>query len=271
MGRLAEDDLMHTSASGSIGSPMSTASLSAAPTRQGYRFGFAAGKCTELQQTVDSYCKTRESGVSGSAAAKIRVALHVPDNLTHSGLASCINQDRRLSQTGTADADVVVLAQETTSASTMDALRSLSYGTAKRFLLIVEGDWRPYISTAVQHGVRAILWRPSFSASSFLHTIHEVGNSEVVLSPSLQGMLIDDFLRVQNKVLAPRNLTTHGLASREVDVLRLISEGFDLKEIAQKLAYSERTIKNIIYQVMKRQGLRNRAHAVSFAIRSGLI
>ncbi|MGI8312930.1 response regulator transcription factor [Saccharopolyspora hattusasensis] len=153
----------------------------------------------------------------------------------------------------------------------MDALRSLTSGAVKRFLLIVEGDWRPYISTAVQHGVRAILWRASFSASAFLHTIHAVGNSGVVLPPSLQGMLVDDFLRVQNEVLAPRDLTTHGLASREVDVLRLVAEGFDLKEIAQKLAYSERTIKNILYQVIKRHGLRNRAHAVSFAIRVGII
>ncbi|MGI8311817.1 response regulator transcription factor [Saccharopolyspora hattusasensis] len=206
-----------------------------------------------------------------AAVATVRVALHDTDDLTRVGLASCINQDRRLSLTETADADVVVLVQETTGSHAMETLRSLSSGAAKRFLLIVDGDWRPYISTAVQHGVRAILWRARFSHTSFLHTIHAVSNGGGVLPPSLQGTLLDEHQRVQRDVLAPLDLTMCGLTTREVDVLQLIAEGFDLKEIAQKLAYSERTIKNILYQVMARYGLRNRVHAVSLAIRSGLI
>ncbi|PKW16315.1 response regulator transcription factor [Saccharopolyspora spinosa] len=206
-----------------------------------------------------------------AAVATVRVALHATDELTRVSLASCIIQDRRLSLTETADADVVVIVQETTGSHTMEALRSLSSGAAKHFLLIVDGNWRPYVSTAVQHGVRAILWRARFSPSSFLHTIHAVSNGDGVLPLSLQGTLLNELQRVQRDVLRPRDLTMCGLSTREVDVLQLISEGFDLKEIAQKLAYSERTIKNILYQVMARYGLRNRTHAVSFAIRSGLI
>lgn len=206
-----------------------------------------------------------------AAVATVRVALQTTDDLTRVSLASCINQDQRFSLTETADADVVVIVQETTGSHTMDILRSLSSGAAKRVVLIVDGDWRPYISTAVQYGVRAILWRARFSPSSFLHAMHAVSNGGGVLPPSLQGTLLDELQRVQRDILAPRDLTTYGLTSREVDVLQLIAEGFDLKEIAQKLAYSERTIKNILYQVMARYGLRNRAHAVSFAIRSGLI
>ncbi|MBB5158701.1 helix-turn-helix transcriptional regulator [Saccharopolyspora phatthalungensis] len=206
-----------------------------------------------------------------TAVATVRVALHAPDHLTRAGLASCIDQDRRLTQTGTADADVVVLAQETADSYVIRTLCELASETAKSFLLIADGDLRPYISKAVECGVRAILWRSRFSPASFLHTIHTVGNGGGVLPPSLLGTLMDELQRIQREVLAPRDLTMYGLASREVDVLRLISEGFDLKEIAQKLAYSERNIKNILHQVTKRHGLRNRTHAVSFAIRSGLI
>ncbi|CAM5282882.1 response regulator transcription factor [Streptomyces californicus] len=72
-------------------------------------------------------------------------------------------------------------------------------------------------------------------------------------------------------MLGPRGLHFTGLASREVDVLRLVAEGYDTADIATKLAYSERTIKNVLHSVMTRLQLRNRSHAVAYAMRQGLI
>jgi DNA-binding CsgD family transcriptional regulator len=54
-------------------------------------------------------------------------------------------------------------------------------------------------------------------------------------------------------------------------VLRLVADGLDTSEIAERLSYSERTIKNIIHDVTTRFHLRNRSHAVAFAVRQGLI
>ena len=42
-------------------------------------------------------------------------------------------------------------------------------------------------------------------------------------------------------------------------------------EIADELAYSERTIKNVIQDITRRLGVRNRSHAVAYALRQGLI
>jgi DNA-binding NarL/FixJ family response regulator len=61
------------------------------------------------------------------------------------------------------------------------------------------------------------------------------------------------------------------LAPREIDVLRLVADGYDTGEIATKLAYSERTVKNVLHDVTTRLQLRNRSHAVAFALREGLI
>jgi DNA-binding NarL/FixJ family response regulator len=38
-----------------------------------------------------------------------------------------------------------------------------------------------------------------------------------------------------------------------------------------KLAYSERTIKNIVHELLERLELRNRAHAVAYAMRVGAL
>ena len=52
---------------------------------------------------------------------------------------------------------------------------------------------------------------------------------------------------------------------------RLLAEGFDTAEVGERLFYSERTVKNIIHDVTSRLELRNRTHAVAYAIREGLI
>ena len=61
------------------------------------------------------------------------------------------------------------------------------------------------------------------------------------------------------------------LSPRDVNVLRLLSEGRSTAGIADDLAYSESTIKNIIHDLVGQLGARNRAHAVAMAIRAGLI
>jgi DNA-binding CsgD family transcriptional regulator len=82
---------------------------------------------------------------------------------------------------------------------------------------------------------------------------------------------MDQVQRTQREVLVPRGLTPGGLTLRETKVLKLVADGHELQDIGDQLGYSERTIKNVLYGVIKRHRLRNRAHAVSYAIRSGLI
>ena len=62
-----------------------------------------------------------------------------------------------------------------------------------------------------------------------------------------------------------------GLRSREIAVLRLVAEGYDTGEIARELCYSERTIKKVLHDMTMRLNLRNRSHAVAYALRGGFI
>ena len=54
-------------------------------------------------------------------------------------------------------------------------------------------------------------------------------------------------------------------------MFRLLADGLATSEISRQLAYSERTIKNIIHQVTTRLNLRNRSHAVAYAIKAGVV
>ena len=84
------------------------------------------------------------------------------------------------------------------------------------------------------------------------------------------GALLQQVTELQQLALTV-GFTPSSLGDRERDVLRLVADGFNTAEIALRLSYSERTVKNILYNVLSRLRVRNRSHAVAAAIRSGMI
>jgi DNA-binding NarL/FixJ family response regulator len=71
---------------------------------------------------------------------------------------------------------------------------------------------------------------------------------------------------------APADNGDHsGLSQREFDVLCLIADGGSTRDIATRLSYSERTVKNIVHDLLAKLNGRTRAHAVALAARRGVI
>ncbi|MEU1598330.1 LuxR C-terminal-related transcriptional regulator [Streptomyces sp. NPDC005708] len=165
-------------------------------------------------------------------------------------------------------ADIVVATLQNPDTATVVSLRE---SAATRFLLVVEGTWYSDLQVALDAGVRAVLFRTDFTWARFDEALRQVRVGHGDLPTALQGQLMDQVQRTYREVLSPRGLTPSGLTAREVHVLRLVAEGDELQEIGTKLGYSARTIKSVLYGVIKRNGLRNRAHAVAYAIRRGLI
>jgi len=61
------------------------------------------------------------------------------------------------------------------------------------------------------------------------------------------------------------------LSDREYDVLRMLADGESTRGIAERLSYSERTVKNIVRDLLSKLDCRTRAHAVALAVRQGVI
>lgn len=204
----------------------------------------------------------------------VHVAVHSSDAVVREGLVSSLQHDGRFQEVPSEnldEADAVVAAFDTVDAAALDQLRALSDKRDARFLVIAGRRWQADVSAAIDRGVRAVLWRDAFTPLAFIRTLLTVADGGGSLPPTLQGTLMEQVQWTHREVLAPRGLTSSGISPREVDVLRLVSEGKELSEIATVLCYSERTVKYTLYGLMKRLQLRNRAHAVSYAIRAGLI
>ncbi len=124
---------------------------------------------------------------------------------------------------------------------------------------------------AVELGISALLRRNEASPERLAAAVVSAAKGDGAMAPDLLGRLLEQMSRMQNRVLAPRGIGPSGFTTREVDVLRLLADGCDTADIAGQLAYSERTIKNVIHDLTTRLQLRNRSHAVAYAMRSGVI
>jgi DNA-binding NarL/FixJ family response regulator len=62
-----------------------------------------------------------------------------------------------------------------------------------------------------------------------------------------------------------------GLTARELEILRLVSEGATDRQIALQLFISEKTVHNHVSNVLAKTGCSNRAEAASYAVRRHLV
>ncbi|HEU0133092.1 MAG TPA: response regulator transcription factor [Mycobacteriales bacterium] len=127
------------------------------------------------------------------------------------------------------------------------------------------------LAAAVEAGVAGLVRRADATPERLARAVCAAGRGEGTVPPDLLGRLLDQVGKLQRQVLHPRGLTFTGLATREIEVLRLVADGYDTAEIARTLSYSERTVKNVLHDVTTRLHLRNRSHAVAYALRQGLI
>jgi DNA-binding NarL/FixJ family response regulator len=154
---------------------------------------------------------------------------------------------------------------------TTQQIRSLRQRGLERIVVMATRIEDGGLLAAVEAGANGFLRRSQSTAARLVETLRTTASGEGALPPDLLGRLMDQVGRLHRQVLNPRGLTFTGLTDREVKVLKLLAEGFDTVEVGHQLFLSERTVKNIVHDVTSRLNLRNRTHAVAYALRQGLI
>lgn len=175
---------------------------------------------------------------------------------------------------GPGRADVVLVLAGEVSEGTLSLVRQAAGqvpGRQGRFVLVCDGITEGQLLRVLGWGLVSVLLREHADYERIAHALVSARADRVVIPGDAGGWLQSRLQMVAHDVLGPRGLDIAGFYAREVDVFRLLAEGLDTHEVAVRLNYSERTVRNIIHGALTRLKLRNRAHAVAHALRNGVM
>jgi DNA-binding NarL/FixJ family response regulator len=212
-----------------------------------------------------------------SSPAAVAVAVLASEPLVAQGAVACLRECPGISPVRPDELDrasVVLVIAGQVGDETLSLIRrtaELVPDREMRFVLVCDQirDWQ--LLAVLSCGMVSVLPRQDSDYQRIAHALAEARDGRFKLPGDAAGWLAERMWTLKRDVLDPHGLTTAGLYTREVDVIRLLADGLDTAEIAVRLNYSERTVRNIIHGVLTRMKLRNRAHAVAFALRSGVI
>lgn len=212
-----------------------------------------------------------------SVETAVTVAVMATEPLVAEGAAACLRTYPGITPVA-ADClergSVVLVIADRVGEGTLAALQraaELAPDREIRFVFVCDDIREPQLLRALNWGLVSVLPRQETDYERIARALVNARDGKVELPADAHGWLEERIRLVQRDVLAPHDLTTAGLYTREVEVLRLLAEGVDTLEIAQRLSYSERTVRNIIHGLLTRMKLRNRAHAVAYALRNGVM
>lgn len=200
--------------------------------------------------------------------------VHCTDPISLAGVVSQLRvrpEVRVVEELDLDQAAVAVVVADQLDDETARVVRALCRGDRPRIVLVATQIDEATVVAAAEIGVGGLLRRGDATADALVQAVRRVANGEGEVPPDLLGRLLEQVGRLQRQVLAPRGLVFTGLSPRETEVLRLVADGYDTAEIAAAMAYSERTVKNVLHDLTTRLQLKNRTHAVAYAMREGLI
>lgn len=205
---------------------------------------------------------------------RVTVAVYAADPILRAGVVQQLRQRPEvdlLDDTDAERAQASLVVVDNVDDDVAALLHRLRHNTVTRTGLVVGTLGSGALQRVIECGVAAVLRRAEADQDRLVHLVLAIASGEGVLPGDLLGKLLSHVGSLQRSALDPRGLALSTLTTREADMLRLVSEGLDTAEIARKTAYSERTVKNVLHEITTRLQLRNRAHAVGYALRNGLI
>ena len=138
-----------------------------------------------------------------------------------------------------------------------------------KVIILTASEQNDTLFDAIKAGAQGYLLK-NLEADEFFSLLDRAANGEPALTPALARKLLQEFARpaaVERPSSAPDALT-----EREREVLELMVEGVTAnRKLATRLGLSENTVKFHVRNILDKLRLNNRAQAVGYAMRHGIV
>jgi DNA-binding NarL/FixJ family response regulator len=158
--------------------------------------------------------------------------------------------------------DIVLLDQ--TMDGGPDFIAGVAEATGASVIACSSESTEDAVLATIQAGAIGFLRKDTLTPERLAAAVQAAASGSGVVAPDLLAGLLRS-IGTEAKPSPSR------LNEREQQVLTLIAAGHPTREVAEQLCYSERTVKNVLHDVVTKLNARSRSQAVAFAVREGLI
>ena len=123
---------------------------------------------------------------------------------------------------------------------------------------------------ALEAGAAGYLLKDS-QPDEIVRAVEAAVSGDAPLSPRVARLVVQRARMMPGGGAEAAALAAEELTDREREVLRLLAEGLDNREIAEALFLSPTTVKRHVSSIVTKLGVSNRVQAAIWAVRSGLI
>ncbi len=167
------------------------------------------------------------------------------------------------------DIDLVVLDVSMPRMGGLQVVRELAKQRPEmRALMLSMHDNEQYFFEALKAGASGYVLK-SAANRELIEACRKVMRGSAFVSPPAAEALIRDYLEQPAK--GTKRAPGDPLTPRELDVVKLIAEGYTSDEIAEALLISNKTVDRHRANVLEKLGMRNRVELTRYAIRRGLV
>lgn len=138
-----------------------------------------------------------------------------------------------------------------------------------KILVLTVNDSEEYVQAALEAGADGYVLKDA-DRQELLSAVKHVLNGKRYLSPGISGRIIEGYLSSGNGVLKTKT-AWDGLTHREREILKLIAEGYQNRNIADYLCVSLKTVEKHRANLMKKLDIHNAARLTAYALEKGLI
>jgi DNA-binding NarL/FixJ family response regulator len=124
-----------------------------------------------------------------------------------------------------------------------------------------------YVEQALRSGASGYLLKDT-PAHGLLHALREIHRGERVLSPQVTERLRRDALKNEGGLVSTRR---SALTVREREVMKLLAEGNTVRQVAEVLGVSVKTVEAHKFNLMRKLDIHNKAQLVTAAIQKRIV